>query len=62
MMSRFINSDRSYDRMVDLERELTVEIGQDGNAFVSLPDCYYSERLLRPDQTELAIRDFNEEN
>jgi len=60
MRVHFVNRKGTYDRWVELE-EVAVFIGQDGSAMTSLPDAYANERLLTPDETELAIQDFKEE-
>jgi len=49
-----------YDRWVSVEEELSISVGQDGSAFISLSDGYCSERLLSPLETERAIGELEE--
>ena len=51
------SSKTDYDRWITVEDELTIMVGQDGGALISLPDAYCNERLLSPLETERAIED-----
>ena len=54
-----IANKRGYDRWVD-EDEITMLIGQDGTAVMSLVDGYSNEQLLSPLETERAIEELEE--
>ena len=51
------SSKTDYDRWITVEDELTIMVGRDGGALISLPDAYCNERLLSPLETERAIED-----
>jgi hypothetical protein len=57
MRIQFVNRKGTYSRSMDLESEVTINVGQDGSALISLSDGYCNERLLTPEQTEQAIED-----
>lgn len=59
MMQHF-TSRNGYDRWVDMERELSIYIGQDGSALISLPDAYSNLRLLSPSETAVAVKNLEE--